>query len=240
MKLFQLASIALAGLLISGCSVKQEDDGLTKVAKHTANAPLYAVLAVGMAGTMLGGGMGYAVSKTSDALAGREWYQGETFVGIVEREALDANSTLAPFYEDVHFVVFKDAKEQNYLYFKDSSELIHTKEILNRKRWAIAGLEGRPVLPYVGVRLPESITKEMVEEKAGKDRFGNPVFIGQNSLAALRPRRDGWLMSLKYEMFVLPANIHSFAQGSRGFQEWLEVNFPKEMEEAGELRAIRY
>jgi hypothetical protein len=41
-------SIILIVTLFSACAVKQEDSTTTKVLKHTANAPAYAVAAVGM------------------------------------------------------------------------------------------------------------------------------------------------------------------------------------------------
>lgn len=42
-------SIITAITFFSGCAVKQEDSTATKALKHTANAPVYAIAAVGMA-----------------------------------------------------------------------------------------------------------------------------------------------------------------------------------------------
>ena len=42
-------SIILIVTLFSACAVKQEDSTTTKVLKHTANAPVYAIVGIGMA-----------------------------------------------------------------------------------------------------------------------------------------------------------------------------------------------
>ena len=39
-------------VLTTGCAVKQEDSTATKALKHTANAPAYVIVGVGMAATL--------------------------------------------------------------------------------------------------------------------------------------------------------------------------------------------
>lgn len=53
--------IITAITLFSGCAVKKEDSTATKALKHTANAPAYVIVGVGMAtlavqGTLIGAG----------------------------------------------------------------------------------------------------------------------------------------------------------------------------------------
>lgn len=242
-----VTKIALAMMasvfVFSGCSVKEGDNDLVKAAKYTANAPIYAVAAVGLAGTMIGGGIGHTVSKTGDAIAGREWYQGETFMGTYEAEQLDSNVTLAPFYEDDHYKTLKNSKNENFLYIKATQELILTDNLLKPKRWATAGLEGRPIPPYVGYRLPSSITKEMIEEKAGKDQFGNPTFLGKDALVLLRPKRTGWLMKLHYEVFAFTGGTQDFTNAdekeSKTTKEWLLANFPEALKDEDAITMVR-
>ena len=45
-------SIIIAITLFSGCAVKKEDSTATKALKHTANAPAYVIVGVGMAATL--------------------------------------------------------------------------------------------------------------------------------------------------------------------------------------------
>lgn len=45
-------SIITAITFFSGCAVKQEDSTATKALKHTANAPAYVIVGVGMAATL--------------------------------------------------------------------------------------------------------------------------------------------------------------------------------------------
>jgi F0F1-type ATP synthase membrane subunit c/vacuolar-type H+-ATPase subunit K len=236
-------AIMTSVFMFSGCSVKEGDNDLVKAAKYTANAPIYAVAAVGLAGTMIGGGIGYSVSKTGDAIAGRERYQGETFIGTFETEQLDNNVTLAAFYEDGHYKTFKNSENENFLYIKSTKELILTDNLLKPKRWATAGLEGRPIPPYVGYRLPSSVTKEMIEEKAGKDQFGNPAFLGKDALVLLRPKRTGWLMELHYEVFALTGSAQDFTNADteepETTKEWLLVNFPEAMKDEDAITMVR-
>ena len=45
-------SIITAITFFSGCAVKKEDSTVTKALKHTANAPAYVIVGVGMAATL--------------------------------------------------------------------------------------------------------------------------------------------------------------------------------------------
>ena len=45
-------SIITAITFFSGCAVKKEDSTATKALKHTANAPAYVIVGVGMAATL--------------------------------------------------------------------------------------------------------------------------------------------------------------------------------------------
>ena len=45
-------SIITVITFFSGCAVKQEDSTATKALKHTANAPAYVIVGVGMAATL--------------------------------------------------------------------------------------------------------------------------------------------------------------------------------------------
>lgn len=188
---------------LTGCSVKQTDDGATKVAKHVMNAPLYAVMAVGAAGTAVGGAIGYGVSKTTDALMGEELYYGETLIGEVEQEQLDTNETYAKFYQYGDYALYKDAANTTYLYLVPKKLLIKSDDISYFKRWAMADIEKRPKISLSGIILPEGVEAEEVMKSLQKDRFGNPVAWGNNTFITIRERRSGWLLSLKRTMILI-------------------------------------
>ena len=65
-------SIITAITIFSGCAVKQEDSTATKALKHTANAPAYVIVGVGMAatlavqGTLIGAGKLVGAGKKED------------------------------------------------------------------------------------------------------------------------------------------------------------------------------
>ena len=65
-------SIITAITFFSGCAVKQEDSTATKALKHTANAPAYVIVGVGMAatlavqGTLIGAGKLVGAGKKED------------------------------------------------------------------------------------------------------------------------------------------------------------------------------
>ncbi len=59
-------------VLATGCAIKQEDSTATKALKHTANAPAYVIVGVGMAatlavqGTLIGAGKLVGAGKKED------------------------------------------------------------------------------------------------------------------------------------------------------------------------------
>lgn len=71
--------ILFTAFVLQGCSVKQTDSTGLKVAKHTANTPLYAVIAVGAVGT--------AAFTLAGAMVGAP------IKGAVKGKNLDQNST---------------------------------------------------------------------------------------------------------------------------------------------------
>lgn len=190
-------------LLFSGCAVKQTDDDTTKVAKHVVNSPLYAVMAVGMAGEMAGGTIGYGVSKATDALAGEELYYGETLIGTFEQEQLDINETYAKFYQDNDYALYKDAQNNTYLYIVAKKILIKSNDISYFKRWSMATIEKRPKLIFTGIIIPESLEKEKILDTLQKDRFGNPIAWGDNAFITIRDKRSGWALSLTRTMVII-------------------------------------
>ncbi len=65
-------SIITIVVLFNACAIKQEDSTSTKVLKHTANVPVYAIIGVGMAttlalqGTIIGTAMLLGVKPQSE------------------------------------------------------------------------------------------------------------------------------------------------------------------------------
>lgn len=65
-------SIITVITFFSGCAVKQEDSTATKALKHTANAPAYVIVGVGMAatlavqGTLIGAGKLVGAGKKNE------------------------------------------------------------------------------------------------------------------------------------------------------------------------------
>lgn len=65
-------SIITVITFFSGCAVKQEDSTATKALKHTANAPAYVIVGVGMAatlavqGTLIGAGKLVGAEKKNE------------------------------------------------------------------------------------------------------------------------------------------------------------------------------
>lgn len=190
-------------LMLSGCAVKQDDDGATKVAKHVVNAPVYAVMAVGMAGTTAGGAIGYGVSKATDAVRGEELYYGETLIGEFEQDQLDANKTYAKFYQYEDYALYKDAQNNTYLYLVKKRTLIKTDDVSYFKRWSMAAIERRPKIIFTGIIIPEGVEKEEVIKMFKKDKFGNPIAWGNNTFIKIQDRRAGWLLSLTRTMVLI-------------------------------------
>lgn len=190
-------------LIFSGCSVKQTDDDATKVAKHVVNAPLYAVMAVGMAGEVAGGAIGYGVSKATDALVGEELYYGETLIGTFEQEQLDSKETYAKFYQYDDYALYKDAQNNTYLYLVNKKTLIKTNDVSYFKRWSMATIEGRPKIIFTGIIIPEGIEQEEIIKMLKKDKFGNPIAWGNNTFIKIQDRRAGLLLSLTSTMVLI-------------------------------------
>ena len=199
-----LLGFMVIALIFSGCAVKQTDDDTTKVVKHVVNAPLYAAVAVGMAGEAAGGAVGYGVSKTTDALVGEELYLGETFIGTFEQKELDSNEAYAKFFQNSDFAFYKDAQANTYLYIMRNQKLIKTDDISYFKRWATANMERKPTLWFTGIILPDGVDQEVALATVKKDRFGNPVAWGNNTFITIRERRGGlFLTEMKRTMIVI-------------------------------------
>jgi len=190
-------------LIFSGCSVKQTDDDATKVAKHVVNAPLYAVMAVGMAGEVAGGAIGYSVSKATDAFVGEELYYGETLIGTFEQEQLDSNETYAKFYQYDDHALYKDAENNTYLYLVNKKTLIKTNDVSYFKRWSMATIEGRPKIIFSGIIVPEGVEEKELLKSFKKDKFGNPVAWGNNAFIRIKEQRAGLLLSLTRTIILI-------------------------------------
>lgn len=62
--------VVIAGVLMSGCAIKDTDSTFNKTLKHTANAPLYASIVI-VHGTLLTvAGTAKVVKSTVNAVAG--------------------------------------------------------------------------------------------------------------------------------------------------------------------------
>lgn len=70
MRHLYIATIIFLLLFTTGCSVKQDDTTVERVAKHTVNAPLYVVIGVGAVGiaafTLTGAAIAYPIKLTVD------------------------------------------------------------------------------------------------------------------------------------------------------------------------------
>lgn len=90
-------SIITAITFFNGCAVKQEDSTATKALKHTANAPAYVIVGVGMAatlavqGTLIGAGkiLGAGNNKNSETKESNQ----ETPIQEVKTEAAVESAT---------------------------------------------------------------------------------------------------------------------------------------------------
>lgn len=203
MKNFYIFCMVYVTLIFSGCAVKQTDDDATKVAKHVVNAPIYAVMAVGAAGTAAGGAVGYGISKTIDTASGVELYGGEKFLYTIAEDKLDENNEIAKFYNDKNFSLYKDKNGQSYLYIKAKEILLQTDDIAHSKRWSVAQFDKRPFLIFKGIQLPDSITTEQILSTTIKDKFDNPIVWGDNTFIDIQERRTGWTLSLQKTIIVI-------------------------------------
>lgn len=198
-------------VFISGCSVKNDDSTLTKGVKHTLNAPLYVIVGVGAVGHMAGGALGYGVSKTIDTIGGAEVYLGETYLGKNTEQALDNNTSLAKFYTDFNYAFYKDKDNTNYMLNKANGDFIKNVKFLH-KRWSVARLEKRPTIPLRKVILKKGTTKDDIRwEKIGKDKFGNPIFFGDNILVKVSKQSTGFL-SFVPVLYLIPGGARTVSK----------------------------
>ena len=193
-------------MFTSGCAVKSSDNDATKVAKHVVNAPLYAVMAVGAAGTAVGGGIGYGVSKTTDAIRGEELYYGESLIGSMDMDALDHNASYAKFFQNNDYAFYKDAENNSYLYLIKRQQLIKSDDLSYFKRWSIAQVEKRATLIFTGIQLPEGVDEKTALSTMKKDRFGNPVAWGNNTVIRIKEHRGGLFLTRLDHIIILIGN----------------------------------
>ncbi len=188
-------------IVFTGCSVKQDDTTAAKTMKHVANAPLYAVVGVGLAWEAVGAGIGYTVSKSIDKLAGVELYLGETYLGKQTEEALDNNTSLAKFYNDNYFALYKNKDNSTYYFDKTSKDFIKDVKF-GYKRNASSN---KVRFPISKVKLEETgLDKEYIYSKMRKDKFGNPTFLGNSVVVRIHQERKGWAMSLYTTLYIIP------------------------------------
>ena len=68
--------------------------------------------------------------------------------------------------------------------FKPSNDFIKDVDFTH-KRWSIARLESRPYLHVKKFRLPDDLERGYIFSKFEKDKFGNPIFFGDNIVVEL-------------------------------------------------------
>ncbi len=192
----------IVSLVLHACAIKQTDTTSIKGVKHIANAPLYAIMIPGMLFSVAGGTIGYGVSKSLDTLTGIELYLGEEYLGKQTEDRLDHNASLAKFYTDDSFALYKDKNSTNYALFKSNNDFIKDVNLVH-KRWSIAKLEGRPYLHVKQFRLPNDLEKEYIISKFEKDRFGNPIFLGNNIVAKLNQYHSGIFLTKYSDIYLL-------------------------------------
>lgn len=202
-----IVSLLVLLMTITGCSVKDNDETGVKVAKHVVNSPMYAIGAVGAAGVavtgVIGGGIAYGVSKTGDALIGSEMYWGETYIGKKTEQTLDKDVSFAKFYTDSNFALYKNSENESFMLLKDTNDFIKSSDDKFTKRTAVAKLEGKPRLHISKYMLPAGIGEDLIYEKIKKDKFGNPIFFGDNVLLYANQFRNGLLMTLKTNIYTI-------------------------------------
>ena len=206
--------IALSvSVLLSGCAVKSTDTLGTKTAKHLVNSPLYAVAAVGAVAVGAVGvattGVMYGTSKLVDKVAGMELYSGETYIGKREEKSLDNNISLAKFYMDNHFSLYKDKDNEKYLYIQKSKDLIQYSNPTFGQRWHVANLENRPYIHIMKYNLPKDTKKEAFLKKINKDKFGNPTYFGDNVFLEIKQRRVGIMFTLLSDIYLIENGAYS-------------------------------
>lgn len=200
----KICLLCFGSIVLVGCSVKQDDTTATKAAKHLVNAPMYAILAVGAAGTYAAGSVGYGISKGIDKLAGVELYLGETYLGKHEEINLDNNSSLAKFYNGDYFSLYKDKEGDTYLLDKPTKDLIKDVKFGFKRKKSSNGV----YFPIYKVNLEETgIDKEYIYSKMKKDKFGNPIFLGNSVIVRIHQERKGWAMRLYTTLYIIPNGV---------------------------------
>ena len=209
-------------VFITGCAVKQTDTTSEKTAKHLVNAPFYVVFGAAKLATVAGGAVGYGVSKMGDAVTGRELYMGEEYLGDTNETTLDNNASYAKYYSDPDFAMYKNEKNENLLLLKESGELIKSSKALIKKRWAAAAIEGKRHLHVFDVRLPDDMDEKYILGKLKKDRFGNPVFFGDNVVLELKQSRSGWALTLHSKLFIIPGGANTVGMADKNAPDTIE------------------
>lgn len=209
--------------MLSGCSVKQNDNTATKTVKHIANSPLYVIMGIGIAGTIAGGAVGYGISNSIDALNGYEIYADEIYLGKQTELALDTNASLTKIYTNDDFAMFKDDKNINYLLDKSNQDFIKNV-LIGGKRYKLgSGVR----LPFRKVLLEKlDLDKKEIFEKFSKDEFGNPTYLGSNVVLKVKQSRQGWLMSLYTNIYLIPNGANSVG---RQYDENIPDDIQKQM-----------
>ncbi len=186
--------------IITGCSVKQTDDTATKTAKHLVNSPAYVILGIGAVGTLAAGSVGYGISKGIDKLAGVELYLGETYLGKHEEINLDNNASFAKFYTDNNFALYKDIDNSIYMLDKPTKDLIKDVKFGFKRKTSSIGV----YFPIHKVKLEETgLDEEYIYSKFKKDKFGNPTFLGNNSVVRVHQSRKGWAMRMHTTLYLI-------------------------------------
>lgn len=197
----KICLLCFGSIVLVGCSVKQDDTTATKAAKHLVNAPMYAVLAVGAAGTYAAGSVGYGISKGIDKLAGVELYLGETYLGKQTEEDLDNNTSLAKFYNNMNMSLYKDKDNSTYMFDKPTKDFIKDVKF-GYKRNASSN---KVRFPISKVKLEETgLDEDYLYSKMRKDKFGNPTFLGNSVVVRIHQERKGWAMSLYTTLYIIP------------------------------------
>lgn len=229
-KIVKLAMAIIILLTFTGCSIKQDDDLTTKTAKHIVNSPAYVIIGAGALATAAGGLVGYSVSKGVDKLAGVELYLGETHLGKSEESILDNNASLAKFYADDNYALYKDSENENYMLQKSTGDVIKGVKF-GHKRWSIASFDNRPTLPIKTIHLQSDLDKEYLYSKFKTDKFGNYLFLGNSVILKVQQYRAGLFLTKHTKLFLIEDGTASIGKYDHtippNLKEQLEYFFPK-------------
>ena len=130
-----------------------------------------------------------------------ELYADEIYLGKQSELALDTNTSLTKIYTDDNFAMFKDDKNINYLLDKSNQDFVKNV-LIGSKRYK---LSNDVRLPFRKVQLEKlDLDKEEIFEKFTNDKFGNPTYLGSNVVLKVKQSRQGWLMSLYTNIYLIP------------------------------------